>query len=71
MTDHSDADIARQGRTIAITIAVAGLLSIFAPGLVRLLGLAPRFEILLYLISLAAFFWALVVTWRLWQKTRD
>ncbi|MFO7806794.1 MAG: DUF5337 family protein [Paracoccaceae bacterium] len=71
MTDHRDADIARQGRTIAITIAVAGLLSIFAPGLVRLLGLAPRFEILLYLISLAAFFWALVVTWRLWQKTRD
>jgi hypothetical protein len=71
MTDNRDTEIARQGRTIAITIALSGLLSIFAPGLVRLFSLAPRFEILFYLISLGAFFWALVVTWRLWQKTRD
>ena len=71
MADGHRPDTAREGRMIAITIAIAGLLSIFAPGLVRLFGLAPRFEILFYLISLAAFFWALVVTWRLWQKTRD
>ncbi|SEW01887.1 hypothetical protein SAMN04488515_0675 [Cognatiyoonia koreensis] len=67
----TDDERSRQGRTIAITIAVAGLLSIFAPGLVRLFGLAPRFEILFYLISLAAFIWSLVVTWKLWQNTRD
>mgnify|MGYP001954922468 CR=1 FL=1 len=39
--------------------------------LVAVLGLAPRFEILFYLISMAAFIWSLVVTWKLWQKTRS
>lgn len=66
-----DTDIARQGRQAAIVIALAGLLSIFAPVIVRGLGLAPRVEMLFYLIALAAFIWSLVVTWKLWQKTRD
>lgn len=67
----TDDERGKQGRIIAITIAIAGLLSIFAPGIVHILGLAPRFEILFYLISLAAFIWSLVVTWKLWQNTRD
>ena len=71
MTKPTDQDIAKQGRTAAIVIAIAGLLSIFAPQLTRLLGVAPRVEMLFYLISLAAFIWSLVVTWKLWQKTRD
>lgn len=66
----TDDERGKQGRIIAITIATAGLLSVFAPGIVYVLGLAPRFEILLYLISLAAFIWSLVVTWKLWQNTR-
>jgi len=71
MTHRPDQDTARMGRQAAIVIAVAGLLSIFAPQITSALGLAPRFEMLLYLISLAAFIWSLVVTWKLWQKTRD
>ena len=71
MTKPPDQDIEKQGRTAAIVIAIAGLLSIFAPQLTRLLGAAPRVEMLFYLISLAAFIWSLVVTWKLWQKTRD
>lgn len=71
MADNHDEDTQKQGRTIAITIAAAGMLSIFAPWLTASLGLAPRFEILFYLISLAAFIWSLVVTWKLWQKTRN
>ena len=71
MTKPTDQDIAKQGRTAAIVIAFAGLLSIFAPQLTRLLGATPRVEMLFYLISLAAFIWSLVVTWKLWQKTRD
>ena len=71
MTKPTDQDIAKQGRTAAIVIAIAGLLSIFAPQLTSLLGAAPRVEMLFYLISLAAFIWSLVVTWKLWQKTRD
>lgn len=69
MSGHDD-QTARQGRLVAITIAVAALASVAAPWIVSVLGLAPRFEILIYLFSLAAFIWSLVVTWRLWQKTR-
>ena len=71
MADNHTSQTQREGRMIAITIAIAGLLSILAPDIVTTLGLEPRYEILLYLISLAAFFWALVVTWKLWQKTRS
>ena len=71
MTDNHTDTTERTGRLIAIIIAVAGLLAILAPWLVAVLGLAPRFEILFYLISMAAFIWSLVVTWKLWQKTRS
>ena len=71
MNNHHDQDTARMGRQVAIVIACAGLLSIFAPQLTRLLGATPRVEMLFYLISLAGFIWSLVVTWKLWQKTRD
>ncbi|EAR49505.1 hypothetical protein OG2516_02933 [Oceanicola granulosus HTCC2516] len=70
MSGH-DESTARQGRQAAIAISAGGLLAILAPVIVRALGLAPRVEILLYLVSLAAFIWALVVTARIWQKTRD
>ncbi len=71
MSDNHTPDTEKQGRTIAITIAVAGILSVLAPQIIATLGLPPKYEILLYLFSLAAFFWALVVTWKLWQKTRS
>ncbi|WP_093995180.1 DUF5337 family protein [Octadecabacter ascidiaceicola] len=71
MSNRHDQDTARMGRQAAIVIACAGLLSIFAPQLTRLLGATPRVEMLFYLISLAGFIWSLVVTWKLWQKTRD
>jgi len=71
MTKQTDQEIAKQGRQVAIVIAAAGLLSIFAPQLTRLLGATPRIEMLFYFISLGAFIWSLVVTWKLWQKTRD
>ncbi|MGJ8610533.1 MAG: DUF5337 family protein [Yoonia sp.] len=71
MTTPHDPTDAKQGRQAAIVIALSGLLSIFAPALTRILGAAPRVEMLFYLISLAGFIWSLVVTWKLWQKTRE
>ena len=71
MNNQPDQDTARMGRQAAIVIACAGLLSIFAPQLTRMLGAEPRVEMLFYLFSLAGFIWSLVVTWKLWQKTRD
>ncbi|MEL6167979.1 MAG: DUF5337 domain-containing protein [Pseudomonadota bacterium] len=65
-----DEDFARQGRIVAIVIAGAGLLAILAPWIRSVLNLAPRFEFLFYLISLGAFFWALVVLARMWNKRR-
>lgn len=64
-------DAARQGRIIAIVIASAGLLSIAAPFIAQTLGGGYRLEMLLYLLSLAGFIWSLVVTWKLWQKTKE
>jgi len=70
MNNQADQDTARMGRQVAIVIACSGLLSIFAPQLTRMLGATPRVEMLFYLISLAGFIWSLVVTWKLWQKTK-
>ena len=58
----------KQRRNVALVIVGAALLAVFAPVIARDAGLGIRFEILLYLFSLAAFFWALVVTWQIWQK---
>ena len=74
MTRGTDPDraFARQGRIVALVIAAAGLLAIFAPALVALLGLPGRYEMLFYFASLAAFVWALVVALRMWRsRPRD
>ncbi|MBT0956308.1 DUF5337 domain-containing protein [Alphaproteobacteria bacterium KMM 3653] len=72
MSQPSEKDKRRaaQGRRLAVVIALAGILSVIAPWLVQVFGLPRRFEGLFYLISLAAFFWALVVAVQIWQ-TRD
>ncbi len=63
---------AQRGRLVALVIAFAGLLAIFAPALVSVTGLPVRYEMLLYFASLAAFFWALVVAIRMWLgRARD
>ena len=71
MSHTPDPKTAAQGRQIAIVIALSGLLAIFAPQITRAMGATVRVEMLFYLISLAGFIWSLVVTWKLWQKSRD
>ena len=71
MAKEPDPRIARQGRQAALVIVAAALLSILAPRITRAAGLPPRYEMLFYFASLAGFIWSLVVTWRIWQKTRD
>ena len=70
MTDPARDDTGRQGRLAAVAIAIGGILAIFAPAIVHGLGLPFRFEFLIYLISVALFIWALVVTLRIWHKSR-
>lgn len=71
MPDRLDPKLARQGRIAALVIAGAAVLSVFAPVIVRSLGLPARFEVLLLLFALAAFIWSLVVAIRIWQNSRD
>lgn len=62
---------AAQGRLIALVIAVTMLLWLGAQWLGGQMGWPVRFVFLFDLAALAAFFWALVATVRLWRARRD
>lgn len=66
----NDKTLARKGRRLALAIAGAGVLAIIAPWLVATLGLPARYEFLFYLIAMAVFFYAIVVSLQLW-RARD
>lgn len=63
--------LARQGRLVALVIAGTMLLWMGAQWIGGKFDLAPRYAILFDLIALAAFFWALVVTYQIWRKRRE
>ena len=67
---NRDAQRARQGRVVALVIIASGLGAMLAPWLVATLGLAFRFEMLIYFAALGGFVWAGVVAYQIWQ-TRD
>lgn len=69
MTDR-DREVARRGRIAALVIAAGGLLALVAPVVPSWLGVGQRYEMLMYLIALVAFVWALVETWTIWQIRR-
>ncbi|MEZ5734031.1 MAG: DUF5337 family protein [Paracoccaceae bacterium] len=67
----TDRDFARQGRQAALVVAVAMAGWIAAQWLGRRMGWDASFAFLFDLAALAAFFWALVVCWRLWRRQRE
>ena len=64
-------DIARQGRIVALVIAGAMLLWMGAQYVGAKLALEARYMFLIDLLALAAFVWALIVTYQIWRKRRD
>ena len=62
--------LARQARTVAFVIAGTMILWMGAQWLGGELGLQPRFVFLFDFAALAAFFWALVVTYQIWRQRR-
>lgn len=71
MNPEQDRQIARQARMVAIVIAVTMIAWLAAQWLGRAMGLAGRYAFLFDFAALAAFFWALVVTYQIWRKRRD
>jgi Family of unknown function (DUF5337) len=66
--DQAGAAEARQGRVVAVVIAATMLLWLAGNWAGPKLGLHQNYAILFDLAALAAFFWALVVTWRIWRR---
>lgn len=66
MTDE-DAKAAKS-RTASLVCAGAALVWVLAQWLGPVLGLPGQFAILIDLAALAAFVWAMIVTYRIWRK---
>ncbi|SDX20006.1 DUF5337 domain-containing protein [Roseicitreum antarcticum] len=58
----------RQARVVALVLAGTTVVWLVAQWAGGMLGLPGRFAILIDLAALAAFGWALMVTFRLWRK---
>ena len=73
MTDPREKDraFAQQARLVAIVIAGAMLFWMGAQWLGGHYGWEARYVFLFDLAALAAFVWALAVTWRLWRGRRN
>ncbi|MBI1217688.1 MAG: hypothetical protein GC186_03985 [Rhodobacteraceae bacterium] len=67
-TPAEDAHLAGQAKLAAIVIAATGILWVAGNFLGGRLGIDARYAFLLDFAALAAFVWALVVTWRVWRR---
>lgn len=65
-----EVNIARQARLVAFVIAGTMILWMGAQYLGGQMGWETRFVFLFDLAAMAAFFWALVVTYGIWRKRR-
>jgi hypothetical protein len=70
MKPETDQDraMAAQARLAAIVIAATMVLWVGSNWIGGKLGWDPRYAFLFDFAALAAFFWALVVVWRVWRK---
>ncbi|MES2540821.1 MAG: DUF5337 domain-containing protein [Pseudomonadota bacterium] len=68
--DPADVQRARQARLVGIVLAVTIVLWMAAQWLGGKLGLEVRFVFLFDLLAIAAFVWALVVTYQIWRGRR-
>lgn len=68
--DPADVQRARQARLVGIVLAATIVLWMGAQWLGGQLGLETRFVFLFDLAAIAAFVWALVVTYQIWRGRR-
>ena len=63
-----DRRLSRQARLVAVVIAATALVWLGAQWLGAQMGWEMRFAFLLDLAAIAAFVWAMVVTYRIWRQ---
>lgn len=68
LNPDEDAHLARQARLAAIVIAATGIVWVLGNYLGGKMGIDARYAFLLDFAALAAFVWALVVTWRVFRR---
>jgi len=61
----------RQVRLVAVVLAVTMVLWMIASWAGGFYGWQPRFAFLFDFLALAAFAWALIVSYRIWHARRD
>jgi hypothetical protein len=69
--DPKEMAIAKQARLVAVVLAVTMLLWMGVQVIGGEMGWQPRFVFLFDFAALAAFLWALVVTYQIWRARRD
>ena len=69
--DPADVQRARQARLVGIVLVATMVLWMGAQWLGGQLGLEARFVFLFDLAAIAAFVWAMVVTYQIWRKRRN
>jgi hypothetical protein len=70
MTEDQERALARRGRVIGLVIAGTMLIWLAANWAGPALGLPGRFAFLVDMLALAALFWAMVMTFQIWQVRR-
>lgn len=68
MTPERDKELARQGRSVAIVIAVAFTLWLIANIVGGPLGIPPEYAFLFDFAALGAMIWAFIVALRIWRE---
>lgn len=65
-----DMRLAKEARLVAVVITATMILWLGAQWLGGKAGWETRFVFLFDLAALAAFIWAMVVTWRIWRRQK-
>ncbi|MCV2871011.1 DUF5337 domain-containing protein [Defluviimonas sp. WL0050] len=68
--NQGDMRLAKEARMVAVVITATMILWLGAQWLGGKAGWETRFVFLFDLAALAAFIWALVVTWRIWRRQK-
>ncbi len=71
MASPQDMETAKQARMVALVLVATVVLWLGASFLGGKLGWETRYAFLFDLAALAAFFWTMVVTYRIWRKRRS